>query len=57
MQHLQVRDRALAERMVHPDSDVMFAGILAGEHPGEVWVTCQNRSWRSYGLTGLAAFI
>ncbi|MCE5167989.1 GNAT family N-acetyltransferase [Paenibacillus profundus] len=38
LQHLQVRDRSLAERMVHPDSDVMFAGILAGDHPGEVWV-------------------
>ncbi|MCY9513743.1 GNAT family N-acetyltransferase [Paenibacillus apiarius] len=54
MQHLQVRDRALAERMVHPDSDVMFAGILAGEHPGEVWVDDMSEPklafvW-SYGL-------
>ncbi len=37
MYELVIRDEKLVENIINNDSDMMFAGVLAGHNPGRVW--------------------
>ena len=57
MIHINERNEWLADQLVHDNSDMMFAGVVVGHNPGEVWV--DNNSNPSSALvwsSGLESF-
>lgn len=57
MNLLNERNEWLANKLVNVDSDMMFAGVVAGNNPGEVWVdNLPNPTSALVWSSGLGAF-
>ena len=51
------RNEWLASRLVRADSDRMFAGVLAGNNPGHVWVDSIDSILSSMKLSVAVRFL
>jgi hypothetical protein len=57
MKRVTERNEWLASKLVTAESDMMFAGVVVGNNPGEVWVDCEtNPSSALVWSSGLECF-